>query len=244
MKFSIKGKTRIITLAAFATAMVSTLILLTWELYTLGLQDTLSAIAAFARDAFRNPIVLIPLGLLIGIPLTLLTVYGGDIGKALDRRLLLFLNVVIALWLLFAITAIWVIPFSRFCSDYTLAYRLFDRGEYERSVARFQKLLANTPSPKQAAEYRFQIAASYYEQGDYRTALDLYLKCVEVCNQASTSPNPALSIVIGDCYARLQDFTRAKEWYIRNPEMVPDPEQRIRAVTIDPSAPLGAIPRK
>lgn len=233
-----------IALGTISAAGVFTLILLTWELYTLGLHDTLSAITAFARDAFRNPIVLIPLGFLIGIPLTILTVYGGDIGRALDRRLLLFLNVVIALWLLFTITAIWAIPFSRFSSDYTLAYRLFDRGEYDRSRARFQRLIANTPSAEQTAEYRFQIAASYYEQGDYKTALELCLKCLEVCNQTSTSPNPGLPVVIGDCYVRLQDVARAKEWYIRNPEMIPDPELRINAVTIDPNAPLKTIARK
>lgn len=217
---------------------LATLGLFCWEIYNLGFMDTLRAIGLFIHDALQTRIILVALILLAGIPVLVLTVYNGDIGAAFMRRMALLVSVMVALSTILAFVGIWVIPFSRYGSVYASAYRFLENGDYGRARTRFERLLRKSRSPAQAAECEFMIAACYYEQGDYTTALESCLRCEKKYGGTAVEINRGVPALIGDCYVRLGDEGRAREWYLRCPRLVPDPEKRIQSVISDPRAPL------
>mgnify|MGYP003592768502 CR=1 FL=1 len=95
--------------AGVTVAGVGTVCLFCLLVFRLGVVGATTSIWHFVRGCMQEPVVLVPICLVAGIPILVLTVRGGDIAGAFGRRMLLLVGLLVSLQVLFAIVGVWVV---------------------------------------------------------------------------------------------------------------------------------------
>jgi tetratricopeptide (TPR) repeat protein len=83
--------------------------------------------------------------------------------------------------------------------------KLFDEGNYEAAIAKFQEILEGHPD---AYPLYQNLGNCYFAQDDYDKAEEYYLKVLE-----HEADNLDAIIAIGNCYSNRGDTDKALEWY-------------------------------
>lgn len=94
-------------------------------------------------------------------------------------------------------------------SYYGLGVAYSRKGNYPAAIAKFVECIEIVPRFMPA---RLQLAAIYYEQGDYRAAVDEYRRAIETC-RPDDELLPDLYFGMGDAYRAQADYSSAVASY-------------------------------
>ena len=224
--------------ALLALGAIATLAMFCVETSILGFSTTVSQIAFFVRGTLREPVILVPVLLIMGIPFTVLTVYGGDIAGSHMRRIVTGVCLMVALAALFAPVGIWAI--ARRTISYG-PYLLLERGEYDRAMGQFEKLQATEPPETRPWRYAYEIAQCHYGKKEFSAAITLCKRYLDDAARSRSDSGPWMFLLMGDSYAGLGELAEARKCYSSCPKLVPNPDRRLADVARDHS--LGGVIR-